>query len=196
MACNWFVLRTYPRAEHMAANRLERDGFEVYFPQVKAVLPRLPHAKIPLFPGYLFLRCDPNKEGWPRFSPAHHVSGWVNFEGVVPSLPTEVVEELMGQVEAINGGGGIWKRFQPGERVQVVSSSEWGWGEVVNDAKSPDGRVKVLLRMMGRLVPAQIPWENLRPMENEPMEPRKVPRRTRGGGRWIQGHSPQVKVQR
>ena len=62
MGSNWYVLRTEPRAEYMATREMDRDGFEVFFPCVEAAHSRFGHADTPLFPGYLFLRCD-------KFSP-------------------------------------------------------------------------------------------------------------------------------
>ena len=57
--------------------------------------------------------------------------------------------------------------------------------EVVEESKSPQGRVKVLLEFMGRLVSAQVGWQDLTPIQDEQYPKRRVPRRTRGGGRWI-----------
>lgn len=187
MALRWYVVRTEPRGEYLAAGELCRDGFEVLFPRAKTPHPRSGHGDVPLFPGYLFLGCDANSEGMPSLARAVHVLGWVSFGGVVPSLPDEFVEELGRRLEAINREGGLWRRFRRGEKVCVVSGSLQNLAEVVEEAKSPRARVRVLMEFMGRVVSARVPWENLRSIEGESAESYRIPRRTRGRGRWIRG---------
>ncbi len=190
MGLQWYVARTEPRAEFMAADELGRDGIEVFFPRIKAPFPRLGHTDTPLFPGYLFLRCDPNAEGWPSFRRKHRIAGWVTFGGEVPCLPDEVMAELMTRWETIKLQGGILKRFPRGQKVRIVGGGMETVAEVLEEAKSPQAPAKVLLHFMGRLIQAQVPWENLQPADDEPMETQRIPRRTRGKGRWIRdnGH--------
>ena len=194
MAPRWYAARTEPRTEFLAADELTRDGIQVFFPRVKLPQPRTNQAYIPLFPGYLFLRCDPEAERWPSFRPAHRIIGWVRFGGEIPWLPDEVIEALMEQSEAINRQGGLWRRFQAGEKVQVVSGHLEGLAEVVKDAKSPQARVQVLLEFMGRLVKAHVPWENLRPVEEREIVRSTAPRRTRGRNRWVKEFRPAAGV--
>ena len=186
MTLKWHIIRTEPRAEYLAAGELRREGLEVYFPRVKVIQPRTGHTDTPLFPGYLFLRCDPDSDGWPVFRPIHRVLGWVGFGGEVPSVPDEFVDELEQRLTK-GGDQGVWHRFRPGELVRVVSQSLESLAEVVEEAKSPNARVKVLLEFMGRMVPAQVPWMNLQPVESQPHLAARPPRRTRGNGRWVRG---------
>lgn len=192
MPRRWYIVRTKPLAEYLAADELGRDGFEIFFPRVKTPHNRMSHADSPLFPGYLFLRCDLESDRRSSFQAAHHLSGWVSFGGEVPSVPDEVVAELRERTEAINSEGVFWRRFRPGERVQIVSHHIQGLAEVIEEAKSPQARVKVLLSFMGRLVSAQVPWENLQPSEDTSGEKSRPPRRTRGRGRWLQGSGPRI----
>ena len=181
----WFVIRTQPQAESAAARELARDGFEVFAPQVRTSHAQGGRGEAPLFPGYLFLHCPTEMAGQSAFRPAHRVAGWVNFSGLVPPVPNEVIAELKIRVERINDNGGLWRRFRPGETVNVVSGSMETMAEVVSGAKSPEGRVKVLLSFMGRLVEAQVPQQSLRPAQRALAQAVRLPRRTRGRGRWI-----------
>jgi hypothetical protein len=99
---------------------------------------------------------------------------------------------LMERWETINRQGGVLRRFPPGEKVRIVSGNLQGLAQVVEEAKSPQARAKVLLQFMGRLVQAEVPWESLRPLGDQPAERTRIPRRTRGGGRWIRGFGPGV----
>ena len=192
MVQQWYVIRTKPHSEHLAAGELEREGLEIFSPRVKTVRPRPDHADSPLFPGYLFVRCDLQAQGHTSVGRANHVRGWVHFGNVVPPIPDEAIAELRERVEGINGQGGLWGRFQAGQQVRVISPGIETFAEVVEEAKSPRHRVKVLLEFMGRLVAAQVPYENLRPADQGPGETHHLPRRTRGNGRWIRGFGPRA----
>ena len=184
----------------MAADELVRDGFEIFFPCIKTPQPRTGHADIPLFPGYLFLRFDPCKVRWPLFSLRHRMFGLVRFGEEAAWLPDETITELTDRLEDLNHDSGLWPRYHAGDRVEVISNGVESLAEVLEDAQSPQSRVKVLLEFMGRLVPAQVPWQDLKPAEEDPSgnQPGKARasqgnrRGTRGKGRWIQGQGSRV----
>ena len=190
MSANWYVIHTEPRAEYVAARELYRDGYEVYFPSVKATNTHSGRANMPLFPGYMFLKCDPQLAGWPSFRPGHRVSHWVNFGGVVPSISDEDVSALEQRVESIESSSGMWQRFRPGESVWVNTPNMEGLAKVIKEAKSPDAKAKVLMQFMGRMVQAQVPWKLLQSAEDRPLEAHRNRRGTRGRGRWIRGLGP------
>lgn len=190
MAPRWYVARTEPKAEFLAASELGRDGFEVFFPRVKDPRPRARRTEMPLFPGYLFLQWDPDVQRWPSFRPGHRILGWVSFGGEIPWLPDESMAALREHSANINRQGGLWRRFRAGERVQVMSGNLVGLAEVVKEAKSPQARVQVLLQFMGRLVPTHVPWEDLQPIAESGPGNRRAPRRTRGKTRWLPGFGP------
>ena len=188
----WFVIRTQPQAESVAACELARDGFEVFAPRVTSVRAKAGTGETPLFPGYLFLRCAPAEAGQHFFRSGHRIAGWVNFGGAVPPVPDEVISELQQRVASIERDGGLWRRYQQGEKVWVVANGLESLAEVVEGAKSPQARVKIMLEFMGRLVPGKVPWDNLRPVDNQVGEDTRLTRRTRGSGRWIRGRGPRA----
>ena len=186
----WHIIRTKPRAEYMAARELDRDGFEIFFPRIKVAQPRVGHTDDPLFPGYLLIKCHLEGENRPVFRERHQVLGWVRFGDDIPSLPDETVAEITGYVESTNNGGGLWESFQPGQQVRVVTKNLDTLARVIEGAKSPSSKAKVLLHFMGRLIQAQVPWADLRPTEETSTEFARLPRRTRGKGRWTRGFGP------
>ena len=188
MGAKWYVLRTKSRAEYLAADELERDGYEILFPRVKSSYARPGHLDTPLFPGYLFLRCDPTATSWPTFRAGRHILGWIRFDGAIPSIPDDVVVQLMERIEAVNREGGVWRRFRAGETVRIVSKTIQGLAEVIEDAKPRQSRVTILMQFMGRMIRAEVPSEDLQPAEDDSENPFRPPRRTRGGGRRIRGY--------
>ena len=189
---SWYIIRAEPQGDHLAVSELRTAGFEIFSPRVISQQTKRVTNFLPLFPGYLFIRWDMEGKGKPSFHNAPHVSGWVNFEGVAPVVPDEVMSELAQRVEHINNCGGLWRQFKTGDKVRIVSGTLDGLGEVVESTKSHQSRVRVLMQFMGRLVSAQIPWNDLESMEDHPMKLGKLPRRTRGQGRRIRSIQPQV----
>ena len=191
MSLNWYVVRTKSQCEYLAARRLRRDGFQIFLPLAGSPTPRAGRKDSPLFPGYLFLRYDVDNQDWPSLRQMPGILGWVRFGGVVPAIPDEVVDLLVERVKAINQSGGLWTRFKRGQRVQVVAGRMEGLAEVIEEPRSPEDRVRVLLDFMGRQVPARVPWLNLRSINAE-AEDVRVRRRTRGKGRWVRGAGPRT----
>ena len=173
---------------------LAREGYEVFFPRVLSPKPSRSRTDVPLFPGYLFLRCDPDPAVWPSIHQLPGVTGWVRFGGVVPKVPDEVVSGLANRVQTINEGGGLWTRFRAGNQVRVVSGAMDNLAEVVEDSKSAESRVKVLMQFLGRQVTTEVPWHTLRRTQQGASVIGRAGsvRRTRGGGRWVRGFGPRA----
>jgi len=192
----WYVVRTNPNSEYLAAKSLEHEGFELFFPCVLSYHPHAEYRRIPLFPGYLFVRYEAANG---QLAPVHQlpgVLGWVRFDGVSPFVSDDVVAQLAGRVAEINHEGGLWVRFRPGDKVRVVSGSMDSLAEVVEEPNSPRSRVKVLLEFLGRRTSAEVPWHALMKANDDPPSAggRGRPRRTRGKGRWTRWSGPRAAV--
>ena len=187
MSEHWYVIRTKPRSEALASAEMERLGYQVLLPLVEEASSSYGRIVAPLFPGYLFLRCGDEAKEFPSLSLRRHVVGWVNFGGIIPTVADEIIEVLKEQLDVIGQEGGLWKRYEAGEMVEVISGSVQSIAKVVEAPKSPQAKVKVLMEFMGRLVSAQVPWENLRKSNRDEVQTLRRGRRTRGGGRWRKG---------
>ena len=192
MGHRWYVVRTAPRSEFLAASELNRDDREVFSPSVKTKSMGDGPKAAPLFPGYIFMRLNPESSEWPSFRLSQHAIGFVNFNGEFPWLPDEIIAELKQRCDMINEEGGIWRRYQPGDWVQVFSSTIQGLAQVVEDGKTAQTPVKVLMQLFEQLIPVQVPRHDLRPLEESSNRRDHAPRRTRGNGRWIHGFGPRA----
>ena len=190
----WYPVRTRPQSEYLAADALERNGHELFFPRVRTPRQRIGQRDSPLFPGYLFVRLDQGGHGPPPIGHVAGVVGWVQFDGVVPTVPDEVMAELGRRLSAMENEGGYWRRYRLGEKVVINSGPMETMAEVLEEPKSPESRVRVLLDFMGQLVTAHVPWQDLQPAREgwTPFYGGRAPRRTRGRGRWIKGFGPRA----
>ena len=198
MAVAWYVARTNPRAEFLVQNQLEIKGFEYYLPVVATPSPRPGRTDAPLFPSYLFLRYDAES---PESSPLRSIpglAGLVNFDGVAPPVPDEVIGCLRETVAEMNESGGLCSSFQPGDRVWVrwgTSDSE-NLAKVISDTKSSQGRVRVLIEFLGRLVQGEVSRSKIRSVHpGEALNDHgrgRSSRRTRGKGRYVHGAAPSL----
>lgn len=187
----WYVLRTKPRSDRIAFENLEKNGYKVFFPEIDIPITGQMYKRTPLFPGYLFIRLDPQKS-WPLIGLVPGVLGWLRSDGKIPSICDEVISELRERVKFIADDGGLWTKFKPGQIVRVVSGKLEGLARVVEEPRSPESKVKVLLEIMGRHVPSHVPWHHIQLVGsklNNKVTNRPA-RRTRGKGRWIKGNGP------
>ena len=129
MKQGWYLARTKPLSEYVAASALRRYGYGLYFPRVKTPRPRRGYDDAPMFPGYLFVRHEQDGLALPPVARIAGLIGWVQFDSVVPRVPDEVITELGLRLNEINTTGGYWTRFKPGEKVRVYTNQvhgEWG----------------------------------------------------------------------
>ena len=191
---HWYAAYIRPRTEAIAASSLERAGFQVFAPRVRAHHPTRGVTSAPLFPGYLFIRHNLEEHGWPLLSRVPQALGLVQFDGVAPPIPDEVIEELTHRLDEINSASGLWNRFRAGDTVRVRSGHLESFARVVSDASSPKARVRVLMEFLGRQVYTEVPWKDIWPVRDDAFlrtpSPATPPRRTRGRGRWISGFGP------
>ena len=196
MTRRWYVVRTKPNSDNLAASTLRREGLETFSPQVDTPIEGNQLKRIPLFPGYLFLNCDVQEQDRPEVSRMPGVLGWVRFGTEVPWVSDEDIRELKRRVDALDSQGGMWEKFESGQLVQVCHGKIEGLATVLESPSSPESRVNVLLDFMGRQVRAQVPWLSLTAApENSDNGSRTRRRRTRGRGRWINGFGPRASAQ-
>ena len=195
MARRWHLARTGLRGEYAASDQLRSLGVEVFFPCVLTPHPRPGRDDAPLYPGYLFLRLDRNEDRAPLLRMVPQMRGLVSFGGEVPSVDDEVIDAIAEQVSAINADGGLWTSPAHGAQITVTVGRTELPAQVVDHNASPRARVRVLLEFFGRQVPAELSAGSAAFAGHGPLgrilRPR-VPRRTRGRRRWIQGYGLQV----
>jgi len=160
----WFVAHTLPKSEWKAELHLGAQGFRTYLPQVRKTVRHARQLKTvlaPLFPRYLFVILDLGRDRWLSVRSTIGVSHLVTAEEGRPvPVPLGVVESLIehsiGALTHVDYG------LVRGERVRILSGP---FAEFVGSLERLDasGRVRVLLEMMGTVVPVQLHRSALSP---------------------------------
>jgi transcriptional antiterminator RfaH len=151
----WFVAHTHPRGEERAITNLERQGFATYLPRY---LKRRRHARkvemvpAPLFPRYVFVAIDIERQRWLAIRSTIGVSRLVGDGELPMAVPEGIVEGLMSRQDAegflrLSAPRGL----KPGDRVRVLGGAfedTLGLFEHMTDEQ----RITILLDLMGRKV--------------------------------------------
>lgn len=151
---HWFAVNIRPNCERKAVLNLERQGFETFLPvQVKTVRHARQYRTVcrPLFPGYLFVALDLGRDRWRSVNGTHGVVTLVMNGGEPSRVPAGIVEGLIA-VATDKGVVRFDHELVAGQKVKILTGP---FADFVGTLERLDdqGRVKVLLDMMGGSVP-------------------------------------------
>jgi transcriptional antiterminator RfaH len=163
----WYCARTKPKHEHIAAANVAKNlGLEVFHPRLRmerATRRGVMRVVEPLFPCYIFIRCDLES----RLDDIRHVTGvssLVHFGRRIPPVPDSAIEELKQCFEAeqpmIVQDGVV-----PGAEVTIVDGAFLGFSGMVVRTLSAGQRVQILLDFLGRITLTELDRKSLK-LEN------------------------------
>lgn len=164
----WYVLRTKPKHEHIAAANLERHfGLEVFLPRLR--LEKLTRRGVvkqidPLFPCYLFVRCVMED----RMADLQHASGIskiVRFGDKIPQVSEATIKELQCHFAA-DDTLVVENHLTPGDEVTVTEGAFAGLNAFVLKNLPARQRVQILLEVLGRPTPVEVRREALLTKKN------------------------------
>jgi transcriptional antiterminator RfaH len=154
----WYCARTQPKHEHIAAGGLRaRLGLEVFSPRLRlerSTQRGLVRVIEPLFPGYIFVRCD-LKEKSDAIRHVTGISSLVHFGHQIPRVADDVVEELR-QCFELDEPMGVEERLRPGAEVVVSAGPFLGSRGLVVRSMPGRQRVQILLDFLGRTTVAEV----------------------------------------
>ena len=152
----WYVVYSKPHME-------ERAQFHFGLKQVESFFPRLllpgtrtkPSRVIALFPNYIFVRIALAKDYY-RIIWSPGIKYLVSFGGEFVPLKDDVVEFLMNRA---NSDGIIPARLniEAGQVVRICDGPLAGLFGIIQHPPDTRGRVKLLLNLLERQVPAEAP---------------------------------------
>jgi len=159
----WFAVQTLYRRESGAQLQLEAQGFTALLPQITRTVRharRLRTIKAPLFPSYIFVRLDLERDRWRSVNGTYGVARLLMAHGRPVPVPKGVVKSLLDLRDA-NGVVRLDSDLSIGQRVEMIAGP---FAQALGELVRLDGpeRVKVLLDIMGGKVPVTVPSASLR----------------------------------
>ncbi len=93
----WYLVQSKPGQSERAAQELENQGYEVFFPTIeveKIKKGHRVHQTEPMFPGYVFIELSELSSNWRPIRSTRGVLRLVSFGNKPAVVPDEVVEQL------------------------------------------------------------------------------------------------------
>jgi transcriptional antiterminator RfaH len=151
-ALAWYCARTHPKHEHIAAtNVAKRLGLEVFNPRLRmerATQRGVVRVIEPLFPCYVFVRCD-LEERLDDIRYSYGISSLVHFGGRIPAVADDVIDGLRRCFECEEPMA-VEDRLVPGSEVTVAEGAFLGSKGLVVRVFPAKQRVQILLDFLGR----------------------------------------------
>lgn len=146
----WYAVNTKPYGELLAREHLNRQGFRCFLPLTLRTIRharRLRTQRSPLFPGYLFVALDPERDCWRPINNTSGVRAIVMGSCAPQAVPRGVVEAL----ECLSAGDGLVRldaMLDAGDRIRMLAGPFAG---AIGRLERLDGkaRARCLLEIMG-----------------------------------------------
>ncbi len=148
---DWYVLQTKVRSEAVAAHNLGNQNFMTFLPMLRAqrhIRGRWQSMYEPLFPGYLFIELDLEKQNTAPIRSTRGVVRLVRLGATLQPFPESLLHALMDAQSA--GGDAIdpSKMFASGDEVAFISGPMAGI-KAIFKARNSQERVILLLNVLG-----------------------------------------------
>ena len=145
----WYVAETEPRKETIAIQHLERQSFRCFCPRLQRTRKharRIETVLAPLFPGYVFVNFDADRDGWRAINGTRGVRRLLTSERLAPlPMPDEAMASLL---EKYDGGAAAEPDLHAGDSVLIISgpfAEQYATVESLDDK----GRVRLLFAVLG-----------------------------------------------
>lgn len=151
-ARRWYCIQTKPRAETIALEHLQRQGFECLLPRLRLrrLIARQLRERIePLFPRYLFLAADASTQSLAPIRSTRGVLGLVRFANEPAEVPAMLIARLRADADAAGVVDDHRQHPQPGDPVLILAGPLTGLRALYARDDGAD-RAIVLLQILGR----------------------------------------------
>ncbi len=157
MAEHWFLVQFKPNSHNIADRNLKRQGFETFLP-MQEVTRRQDNRFVselrPLFPGYMFIRLDPEVSPWRKVNSTYGVGRIVSFRDEPAPVPPALVAALLARSDT-NGRITAAAGLGEGSEVRVIDGPFAEFAGTIETIDT-ERRVWLLLDFMGQATRIQV----------------------------------------
>ena len=149
----WYVMYTKPRQETVALENLQRQNYNVFFPQARVQKRKTGQGTVqvvePLFPRYMFIHLEVGVSDFSKLRSTKGCVDLVKFGGKPSVVPVELIELIQHQVDSDSVIDLLkLNALEIGGEVRVAEGPFEGMmGKIA--AQKSDQRVIVLLNVLG-----------------------------------------------
>ena len=159
----WYVVHSKPRSEKLAGLHLYKLGIETLCPymlQKKVVRRKQVVQEVPLFPGYLFAKFDPEVE----FRAVQYATGVrcvVSFGEELARIDASLIDAMRDRI--YQGYVNVTKSvaFHPGQKVRIHDGPLQGFEAVFECEMSDQQRVALLLKTVAYQARVVVPVDQI-----------------------------------
>ena len=155
----WFLVYTKAKEEQRAKTNLENQGFQTFLPMIAFVkMNRSKSTTVePMFPRYLFIKLNLEKDNWTLIKSTRGVSHIVVFGQRFAEIPDRVVAHLKSGADKNDIFKQTIKRqeFEKGDTL-IIAQGIFKDKEATFLSKKSKERVRILLRFVNHLITTEI----------------------------------------
>lgn len=152
---SWFAVQVRARYESLAASSLAHQGYERFLPTYRCRRrwsDRVKELELPLFPGYIFCRFDPQDR-----LPILKTPGFVSIVGIAKQ-PVPIAESELAAVRTLVSSGlshHPWPYVRIGQRVRIHCGPLGGLEGILQNIKGCQ-RIVISVSLLQRSVAVEI----------------------------------------
>ena len=155
----WLLVYTKAKEEQRAKTNLENQGFQTFLPMIAFVKMNRSKATTvePMFPRYLFIKLNLEKDNWTLIKSTRGVSHIVVFGQRFAEIPDRVVAHLKSGADKNDIFKQAIKRqeFEKGDTL-IIAQGIFKDKEATFLSKKSKERVRILLRFVNHLITTEI----------------------------------------
>ena len=159
---SWYIVQFKPNSHKIAVRNLQRQGFETFLPMHEVTPRTVVKFEIvvrPLFAGYMFVACNPEKAPWRQINSTYGISRMLSFAEVPKPMPEALMAGLRARCDSV-GRLVPLENFEAGQSVEMHSGPFESFVATVEQMAS-DARVWVLLDFMGKATRVQVDCQQI-----------------------------------
>ena len=163
MTDSWYIVQFKRNSHRVATRNLTQQGFKTFLPLqsfTRKSKARFSTHIEPLFPGYMFVSINLNKEPWHKINSTLGVSRLICHDGIPMKVPEEIVLALMSRCDS-SGKLLPPQSLERGDTVKILSGALANFVATVETFDTAL-RVWVLMDIMGQFTRVEVKSEQLR----------------------------------